>query len=242
MSNMFTELTDKEIEFLDEFLLYRSDDEINEDNKDEGILDVSELDGFFSAIVSGPAVIPPSQWLPVIWGENEPEWESEKDFETVFNLMMRHMNTIAATLMEQPQHFEPLFLEREVGGKTFPVVDEWCEGYSRGVELSLEQWNVEGQNMKILLAPILAFTEATNWAAHEFETKEETENIRKAITPNVREIHAYWLARRNEASPVSQPFRHETPRVGRNDPCPCGSGKKYKKCCYTEGLSTPHLL
>ena len=26
-------------------------------------------------------------------------------------------------------------------------------------------------------------------------------------------------------------FRRESPRVGRNDPCPCGSGKKYKKCC-----------
>ena len=26
-------------------------------------------------------------------------------------------------------------------------------------------------------------------------------------------------------------FRREDPRVGRNDPCPCGSGKKYKKCC-----------
>ncbi len=26
-------------------------------------------------------------------------------------------------------------------------------------------------------------------------------------------------------------FVRETPRVGRNDPCPCGSGKKYKKCC-----------
>ncbi|RXM02456.1 hypothetical protein EO238_29585, partial [Citrobacter sp. AAK_AS5] len=26
-------------------------------------------------------------------------------------------------------------------------------------------------------------------------------------------------------------FRREEPRIGRNDPCPCGSGKKYKKCC-----------
>ena len=26
-------------------------------------------------------------------------------------------------------------------------------------------------------------------------------------------------------------FQRETPKVGRNDPCPCGSGKKYKKCC-----------
>jgi len=28
-----------------------------------------------------------------------------------------------------------------------------------------------------------------------------------------------------------EPFRRETPKTGRNEPCPCGSGKKYKKCC-----------
>ena len=27
------------------------------------------------------------------------------------------------------------------------------------------------------------------------------------------------------------PIVREAPKVGRNDPCPCGSGKKYKKCC-----------
>jgi SEC-C motif domain protein len=30
---------------------------------------------------------------------------------------------------------------------------------------------------------------------------------------------------------LNKPFRHEQPKIGRNDPCPCGSGKKYKKCC-----------
>lgn len=29
----------------------------------------------------------------------------------------------------------------------------------------------------------------------------------------------------------SQPYKRKQPKVGRNDPCPCGSGKKYKKCC-----------
>lgn len=28
-----------------------------------------------------------------------------------------------------------------------------------------------------------------------------------------------------------EPFQRESPKVGRNEPCPCGSGKKYKKCC-----------
>ena len=32
-------------------------------------------------------------------------------------------------------------------------------------------------------------------------------------------------------APVATPVRRDTPKVGRNDPCPCGSGKKYKKCC-----------
>ncbi len=30
---------------------------------------------------------------------------------------------------------------------------------------------------------------------------------------------------------VPEPYRNAGPKVGRNDPCPCGSGKKYKKCC-----------
>jgi len=33
------------------------------------------------------------------------------------------------------------------------------------------------------------------------------------------------------AAPRPEPFKNQAPRVGRNDPCPCGSGKKYKNCC-----------
>ncbi|MBW3595844.1 MAG: SEC-C domain-containing protein, partial [Planctomycetes bacterium] len=34
-----------------------------------------------------------------------------------------------------------------------------------------------------------------------------------------------------EAAPAATTIRHAAPRVGRNEPCPCGSGKKFKKCC-----------
>jgi len=33
---------------------------------------------------------------------------------------------------------------------------------------------------------------------------------------------------------ASTPYVRETPKIGRNDPCPCGSGKKYKRCCGAE--------
>lgn len=36
--------------------------------------------------------------------------------------------------------------------------------------------------------------------------------------------------------PVTEPYVRDTPKVGRNDPCPCGSGRKYKKCCLQGAL------
>jgi len=37
--------------------------------------------------------------------------------------------------------------------------------------------------------------------------------------------------------PAFTPIRNAAPKVGRNDPCPCGSGKKYKKCCMDKDLA-----
>ena len=224
-------LNDQEIEQLDQFLLDRIDDDADTEGKDEGVLDVSDLDGFFTALVSGPVMIPPSRWLPVVWGDFEPEWETAKDFEAIVSLMIRHMNDIAATLMAQPEDFEPLFLEHILEGKNITIVDEWCEGYVRGVQLAADLWSTGGLEMDILLMPILAFTGESDWRAHDLSSDVEIDNIRNAITPNVRAIHAYWLARREGHVSSPEPARRSQPSVGRNDPCPCGSGKKFKKCC-----------
>ena len=35
----------------------------------------------------------------------------------------------------------------------------------------------------------------------------------------------------SDPTPSTEPFTRDQPKVGRNDPCPCGSKKKYKKCC-----------
>jgi len=55
------------------------------------------------------------------------------------------------------------------------------------------------------------------------QREEEVEEIRQ------KQKQDYILSR-GEDTPANQTIRHET-KVGRNDPCPCGSGKKYKKCC-----------
>ncbi len=230
MSDLFSILSEDEIERLDRFLLDRIDEGTDTDRKDEGVLDITELDGLFTAIVSGPVVIPPSKWLPAVWGDFEPVWESTNEFKAILSLMMRHMNSIAAILMEQPEEFEPIFLEKKVDEKTYTIVDEWCEGYWRGVTLAADEWHLNDKEMVAMLSPILAFTSESQWRAHDY-SDHEVEIIQKSIAPNVQKIHAFWLAQRSQDAPLTQMVYRREPRVGRNDPCPCGSGKKYKKCC-----------
>ena len=43
-------------------------------------------------------------------------------------------------------------------------------------------------------------------------------------------LNGVWLYNR-EARLGPAPYKSAAPKVGRNDPCPCGSGKKYKQCC-----------
>ena len=47
------------------------------------------------------------------------------------------------------------------------------------------------------------------------------------------ELYRHFTTLRREAvlSPESRPVRRDGPKIGRNDPCPCGSGRKYKLCC-----------
>ncbi len=230
MNPLSTEpLNDAEIEWLEDFLFERLDEDTDTSDLDEGVLCVSELDGFFTALVSGPVMLSPSQWLPQVWGDFEPTFKRDDEFEKVISLMIRHMNNIASLLMEQPQNFEPMFLQSKAGGEKNIIVDEWCEGYMRAVVLTAEQWQLQNLNMKILITPIIAFQGEQASITHTQYNEQEIINLQQAIAPNAREIHAYWLAQRSV--PTRTPYQHEQEKIGRNDPCPCGSGKKYKKCC-----------
>lgn len=236
MTDLFTPLSETEFDELDHFLLHLE--------SEDSALDLSELDGFFTAIVSGPDIIPPSEWLEVVWGggEQAPVWKSEEQCERIIALMMRHMNTIASILMEMPEDFQALFLEREVEGKIYTIVDEWCHGFMKGVALRSSYWDEMPSAIEDFLAPMLMFSTEAGYLELEKMSEEEVDFWQRQIEPAVRRIHGYWLTQRSNETPDwdtlepmgparNEPFCHDQPRVGRNDPCPCGSGKKFKKCC-----------
>jgi len=224
-------LSSEEMEELDDFLLNRIPDDEEDPDKDCGIFELSSLDGFLTAVVSGLQMVPPSRWLPSIWGDDEQIWDSEDQFRLIMSLLMRHMNGIAGMLLESPEDFEPIFLSREVKGKEFLVVDEWCEGYLRGVSLSSAQWNKGGEKIRSLLEPIALFASAAMDDERDRLPMEQIEALQQAITPAVREIHHFWMARRPKSGRIVADEPEGRIKVGRNQPCPCGSGKKFKRCC-----------
>ena len=56
------------------------------------------------------------------------------------------------------------------------------------------------------------------------QREEEVEEIRQKQKQD-------YIMSRGEDVPENKTVKHEGSKIGRNDPCPCGSGKKYKKCC-----------
>lgn len=122
-------LNESELEWLDEILSKYA--------TDGAILDVSELDGLLTAILSGPSEIEPAQWLLAIWGgaDNVPRWANDRERDRFVNLTLQHMSDIAERLADYPEQFDPLFGTREFEGQELTIVEEWCFGYMRGVAL-----------------------------------------------------------------------------------------------------------
>jgi uncharacterized protein len=159
------------------------------------------------------------------------EWKTVEEAERMMGLIMRHMNDIVWQLKEDPDHYEPLVYEREHEGRTILIIDEWCTGFIKGAGLDDKAWAplFESDENQAFLLPIVLYGTETGWKKLEEnpEIAERHDKFAEALADCVLTIRDYWLPQRKAASTI----RHAEPRPGRNDPCPCGSGKKFKKCC-----------
>jgi uncharacterized protein len=93
-------------------------------------MELSDLDGFLTGIVVGPELILPSEWLPVIWGGHEPEFETETEMRTVLGTIMGRYNEIIACLDAEPENFDPIFME---GPEGEIIASDWATPTTRRV-------------------------------------------------------------------------------------------------------------
>jgi len=194
-------------------------------------LSLSEFDGLLTAVMIGPETILPSEWLDYVWCGEDPIFESQAEAGAVIGAMMARGNEIATGLDADPPEYEPFFWEDEDGA---PIIDEWCYGFMAGVGVRAEKWaRFMNSRQGVLLLPIMA---------HVPDFREEScdpadlpdFDPRLAIPALVARMHAYWRERRVKAKAPNVVRVNAIPirvKVGRNAPCPCGSGDKFKRCC-----------
>ncbi len=197
-----------------------------------GAMNVEAMDGFFSALICAPEMVPMGEVMSRAWGE-EAEFASNEEAQEISSLMMRHWNAILRALNGDELHF-PLLLEDEAGKAQ---ANDWAQGFYQGMKLSGGSWSqlMSDETHGGWIVPILALV-------HEHDPdptmrpgvidEKRREEIIAGMVAGLKRIHDYFAPhRRAMAHEAAATYRRSAPKVGRNDPCPCGSGRKYKQCC-----------
>jgi uncharacterized protein len=215
-------LTDADLDRLDELL---STPEM------ENSMTLDAIQGLLCAAASSPRSVPPEKWIPVVLGEGR--FKSEAEAKEAEQLLLRYHDDT----------FRQLAGEDGIEILTYPVEDDeeelalWCDGYLEGTQLAEPGWFEMGEEEEVvseLLYPFMLLSgrlkessleEGKEWPAPDKERRLMDE-ARESIATDIARAYHFWFERRVNREPI----RREATKVGRNDPCPCGSGKKYKAC------------
>lgn len=234
-----TTLSPQELEELDKFLM--SDATSNE------TMMIDRLDGYLTAIVIGPKVFEAGEWLPRIWGptaENAPNFLKHEQEQRIHALILRHMSYTTLCFMRDPHEFEPLFGTCSASDDSTEQIDAemWAYGFMQGMALGLPEWKpmLKDATGEALLRPIYLLGAANKRAEDQalVQTLEQRVALAELIPAALVKIYYYWHPSHHiENIPhLLTPVQRTHPKIGRNDPCFCGSGKKYKKCCGAVSL------
>ena len=197
------------------------------------------IDGFLTSLIIGPVTVLPSRWLPLVWdmsGEGkEPEFESVEQRQRLTALLMKMANRIIMELL-YTDAFETLpdsgFYEIE--DEKDNAVMLWAAGFIAGVLMSDSEWEeaAADKNVLTLLSAFYAFLAHTDDSMTPI-LRGELRELWKSIPECVRATNEIMHPDIRSELELAQEmmFTTKVARTGRNEPCPCGSGKKFKKCC-----------
>ena len=218
------ELSDEELDQLQDLLEHIGPSAMN----------FEQLDGFLAALICGPDLVMPSEYLPKIFGEDY-SFKDADEATQAFQLVMRHWNAIVGALaptIKEPDVYLPVLLHNEDG---IAMANDWAIGFMQGVEMRGDSWDVFLDDDKVS-GPILPMM----MLAHEHDLDpqmrppaialDKREELLLSMIAGLTQIYRYFEPYR-KAGTWQEPVRRVRPKVGRNDSCPCGSGRKFKQCC-----------
>lgn len=219
-----------------------------------GLGNLEMLDGFLSALAVGPEDVALDTVLPLIWGEGEVARRDARQTREAEALIARLADEIGQRIRRDPAEtadrdaLMPLLgLPEEAEGEDpdalpadFPFAAAWAAGFLRAAAHAEDAWSgwmqehaaIENDLGVITRLAIVdaAQLEDADMTAEEMLTLDERFDLTYDL-PDM--LYDMYLQRLHDRRPAPA-RRDDTP--GRNDPCRCGSGKKYKKCCADRTL------
>ena len=206
----------------------------------DGAMDLEELDGFFAALHCAPQKIPREEYLPEIFGSGESldniEVFSGADSAKLMWHLIFNFWTSVREALSTGKPFLPLLTEDDDG---IARGNNWARGFMHGVEMREDLWEdlFNDESKFTWIAPIITLREEDhrNPDLSPYKTPmshKEREILLDDLSQGVSDIYRYFAKARAVHTAV-QNLDPEQPiqKLGRNDPCYCGSGLKYKKCC-----------
>ena len=196
---------------------------------------LDQLQGFSAALVSSPRAIAASEWLPRALGP-APGYASADEAASIDALVMRLYAEVSAGLYTG-EGFVPILPRGAASAEDAHVrpadYADWCLGYLEGASLWSD--DIDALLEDVALAdPFFAIEVLAGDYDDELEriaseagvsADDYLEGTAADLFASVQDIYEYFLERRK-----GETVRREAPKIGRNDPCPCGSGRKFKHC------------
>jgi uncharacterized protein len=197
------------------------------------------VDGLITAAVIAPEE--PEDWIDHLWVEDEIGKLTLPQTNGLLSVVLDQFGHVADMLCNNPRAYRPFL---GAGSDQVAAAAQWATGFRFGIRLNPEQWAplIDDDNARAMLALIFCLERDEGLVEPERAdapfrdiTPERREEMRRdglALLPAVIcGLNEFSLALGTDDDDEGQPFMRGTPKIGRNEPCPCGSGKKYKKCC-----------
>jgi len=192
-----------------------------------------ELDGFIAGVLVCPDAIPPGEWFARAVGlsTSRPSPFTGLDHANeVLNLVMEYYDVVATTLEHHPERYQPRHFVDESNGDV--VWELWIDGFAAAMNLRRQVFEACIDVGGDVANAVMGMKTVIDATMDEDPDPAEYANISSRAPSFIREavltLHRYRQAISFADRP--NPFA-SAPKVGRNDPCPCGSGRKYKHCC-----------
>lgn len=200
------------------------------------------LDGYLAGVLVQPRIIAPAEWLPPVFGL-APQAPLPATVDARCLALIERRHAALATAIDEDGWFEPLVADAdelppasEYDALQSPIsraLEPWVQGFAQSLHYFPALVEADDEAVAGPLQRILRHSAPQDDRQREQIARLDRElplaDLDAAIEDLVGAVLELWETTFSARLHVQQ-RRRDAPKVGRNDPCPCGSGKKFKHC------------